>query len=165
MKYVRVLMLTVFSMLVVNSTSAQIDISNQTIIFGYVDWPPNGSTISKHQGISFLGWAVSCYTGQQPPDAVVWFQSYDQSQPAVKLTDGHGLRYVRQTLPERPDVTTFMRNYCPLHPDKHRWGWRLEVDPLITVPLGSVLFAVRFFDPTVAVAVLDVQQLTLTIVP
>lgn len=158
------------------SASAQ-DIAGQSKIFGILDVPRSGHGISQSDQL-FQGWTLSCQTAQQPADVEVWFMGEPEKsglRPMIlakltgvwrarpgrnfeQISDVPGLQIAWRG--ERPDVTAAMSRYCNL--TSNRWGYALRL--LVPVPLGWNPLAIRFFDPSIGVAVND-QAVYINVVP
>lgn len=145
------------------------NITGQTKIFGCLDYPPQFSTIDRDD-VHLDGWALSCYTAQQPSIVELWFLGdadstvcatdpascatlRGQRRPMRKLTSVSGLFTVTWRL-ERPDVAAVMQHYCNI--TGARWGYSLRIDDGV-IPKGWNVLSVRFFDPAIGLGVNDQQ--------
>lgn len=132
----------------------------QTKIFGCMDIPSDYQTVSR-AALTFQGWALSCYTAQQPSDLQVWYQAdYDANgnRPFVQAKTSE---YTVTWRLSRPDVQAYYQRYCGLAGPN--WGYSVTLNGS-NVPLGTNIFALLFFDPAVGVA-MNVQQAYVTVVP
>ncbi len=125
----------------------------QTQVFGCLDAPVAHAVVGQ-AAVVLQGWALSCYTGQQPSDVQVWY--LDRARQ-IRQADPSTFSIAWRTY--RPDVLAYFQHYCNV---SSPWlGYALTVRGL---PLGETVVAVLFTDPAIGVGVVN-QQVPLTVVP
>lgn len=161
----RLVLILIALLLAAAPAHAQIEIGGQTKIFGNMDYPRQHAwneapLVVSRSALYFAGWALSCYTSQQPTDVSLTYlgapDAHTGQRPMVTLRGDNLL--IRWRL-RRPDVTAYMRRYCNL------WGdaWGYYVVPLVEIPLGRNTFAIAFTDPAVGVGI-NIQQVEVYVI-
>lgn len=124
-----------------------------TKIYGCIDTPTT-QTVVPQSNVTLSGWALSCWTNQQPSDLQVYYAGPDGVKHQAAQMD----ITVEWRIP-RPDVYSYYVNYCPI--SSINWGYNVHVRNL---PLGHIVLALMFTDPVIGVAVSD-QQIQVTVQP
>lgn len=131
-----------------------------TKIFGCVDIPAPQATVSRGSHIELQGWALSCYTAQQPSAMQIYYLMDDGAGHSI-IHQADPKDYVIVWRGERPDVFAMYSHYCNI--TTKNWGYAITLDAS-KLALGNNVIAVQFFDPAVGVGV-STQQVNVNVVP
>ena len=131
-----------------------------TKIFGCVDLPTPGATVHR-DNIVLQGWALSCYTAQQPSAIQVYYLGEANAFGVRPIKHASADDFTIVWRGQRTDVFNYYRRYCNI--TTANWGYALQIDGS-KLPLGPNVIAIQFFDPAVGVGV-SIQQVAVVVVP
>lgn len=115
-----------------------------TKVYGCIDLPQNGASLTQQGSVTIQGWALSCFTHMQPSSVQVWYAMPAglDGKRTLTLVDPRDWSITWRI--SRPDVQQVFADQCSTTVPYFGYTIAIRADAL---PAGNNSLAVIFTDP------------------